>query len=359
MKYINALNTIEGVGRIALATLLHHFESAEKAWRASAKEIMAAGVPEKLARIIVDSRPNIDPDEQWAVLEKEGITAISIRDKNYPALLKEIPTPPYLIYVRGNLGCFDLPMISIVGSRKYTSYGEQAARHFARDLAQAGICVISGLALGIDAIAHRACLEAGGKTIAVMGNSVDDANISPRTNYELAQDILANGGLLLSEFSVPTPPVPGLFVARNRIMAGLSTGTVVVEAAIASGSLITANFANEFNRDVFAVPGPINSPQSEGTNNLIKEGAKLTTCVNDILEELRLATDTVPAAKKIALNLTAEEKLITDVLSPEPTHIDRIAKLTKLEPSAISANLAMLEIKGVIKNIGGQNYIKL
>lgn len=359
MKYINALNKIEGVGRIAAATLLNHFESAEAVWHAPLKEIMAAGVSEKLARTIVDNRENIDPDAEMAALEEAGISIIPIGDERYPALLKEIPTPPYLIYVRGNLDCFNLPMISIVGSRKFTAYGQQAAQHFARDLAQAGICVVSGLALGIDAIAHRACLEAGGKTIAVMGNSVDDANISPRTNYELAQDILANGGLLLSEFPVPTPPVPGLFVSRNRIMAGLSTGTLVVEAAEASGSLITANFANEFNRDVFAVPGSVFSNQSRGTNNLIKKGAKLTASVSDILEELRLAPDTGSAAKKATLDLTAEEKLITDVLSPEPTYIDRIAKLTKLETSAISANLAMLEIKGAIKNIGGQNYIKL
>ncbi len=359
MKYLNALFTIEGVGNQKISSLVSYFGSAEKAWQASAAQLTAAGISEKLARTIVEKRNSIDPAEQWQLLEKENISILTLEDENYPQLLAQIPAPPYLLYVKGNLACFKLPMISIVGSRKFTAYGQQAASHLSQELVRAGFCVVSGLALGIDALAHRGALDGGGATIAVLGSSLDSKNIYPRNNFLLAEEILTSGGLLVSEFPVPTPPGTGTFPARNRIIAGLSVGTLVVEAAEKSGSLITANFALEFNREIFAVPGNIFSLQSEGTNNLLRKGAKLTASLKDILEELPNQSTKQAAEEKVLIELTDEEEKVIQVLSPEPTHIDRIAKLTKLETSTISGILVMLEIKGAIKNIGGQNYIKL
>ncbi|EKE19458.1 MAG: hypothetical protein ACD_9C00009G0001 [uncultured bacterium] len=250
--------------------------------------------------------------------------------------------------MKGDPDCLNFPLIAIVGSRKLTTYGNQAARSFARDLANNGICVVSGLAFGIDAVAHQGALDAKGKTIAVLGNSLDEESIAPRSNFQLSENIINNGGLLISEFPIKTAASQGTFPARNRIMAGLSQGTLVVEAALKSGSLITANLALDYNRDVFAVPGSIFSPQSEGTHLLIKAGAKLTTSAKDILEELRLETSQQPS-KKPTISMTNEEKNVFSVLSHESLHIDRISKLTKLDTSTISSILAILEIKGAIK----------
>ena len=359
MKYLNALFTIDGVGNQKISRLLNHFETAERVWQVSASELVQAGLLPKLADLIVEKRKTLDPEKLWQVLQKENITIITIKNPAYPQLLKQIPAPPFLLYAKGNLACLQMPMLSIVGSRKFTAYGRQMTTNFAKELVRAGFCVVSGLALGIDAIAHAGALDASGKTIAVLGNSLDDINIYPRNNFDLAREIIAKGGLLLSEFPVPTHANANTFPIRNRIVAGLSHGTLVTEAAEASGSLITANFAVEFGREVFSVPGNISSPQSEGTNNLIKKGAKMTTSINDILEELRPQMSTKELKPKLEIALSEEEKVVMQVLSPQPTHIDIICKQTKLGTSTISGILVILELKDVIKNIGGQNYIRL
>lgn len=359
MKYLNALFTIEGVGNQKISLLLNHFGSAEKAWNAGLKELTVAGISENLAKTILEKRALIDPDEQWQLLERENISIVTIEDETYPELLKQIPAPPYLLYVKGNLDCFKLPMVSVVGSRKFTTYGQQAADHLSKELARAGICVVSGLALGIDALAHRGALDANGATVAVLGNSLDRKNIYPRHNFLLAEEILAKGGLLVSEFPVPTAPSVGTFPTRNRIIAGLSAGTLVIEAAEKSGSLITANFALDFDREIFAVPGSIFSLQSEGANALLKKGAKLAASLKDILEELPVRSSEKTEEEKIQLELSEEEEKVMHVLSPEPVHIDTIRKLTKLETSTLSGILVMLELKGAVKNIGGQNYIRI
>jgi len=249
-------------------------------------------------------------------------------------------------------------MVSIVGSRKFTTYGKQAAFAFARDLAQTGIAIVSGMALGIDAMAHRGALDGRGKTIAVMGSSLEDYNIGPRTNFGLSREIIENG-CLVSEYPLGTPATAGTFPTRNRIMAGLTLGTLIIEAARESGSLITAGLALEFNREVFAIPGSIFSPQSEGTNDLIKSGAKLVSSSKDILEELKI--EQLQSAEKIrrAIPESKEEEIVLKKLSHEPIHIDIIIKLAKLETSVTSSTLSILEMKGVIKDIGGQNYILL
>ncbi|EKD58741.1 MAG: hypothetical protein ACD_56C00060G0015 [uncultured bacterium] len=359
MKYLNALNTIQGLGAKKLKLLVNHFETAEEIWHASLDELTNSGISEDVARIIIEKRPSIDPEQEWLKLEKENIQVFTEKDPQYPALLKQIPDNPHLIYTRGDLACLKLPLIAVVGSRKLTSYGIQAAHGFAKSLAKNGICVVSGLAFGIDACAHRGALEAGGKTIAVLGNSLDDQNLAPRSNFNLAQDILAGGGLLISEFSVPTKAEIWTFPARNRIMAGMSLGTLVIEAAEKSGSLITANLTLDYNREVFAVPGSIFSPQSTGTHKLIKAGAKLVSSAMDVIGELRLDYIENKPSPRAATGLSQTEEKIYQELSHESLHIDIITKLTKLETSAISSTLALLEIKGLIRNVGGQNYIRL
>lgn len=358
MKYLNAINKIDGVGSQKLALLMAYFSSAEKIWNANFSELVKAGLSEKLATKIITEKNNIDPDKEWEKLQKENIILVSISDSDYPRLLKEIHNPPYILYVKGDVSLLNSICLAVVGSRKYTSYGQQVASAFGRDLASAGITVVSGLALGIDAIAHQGALENNGKTIAVLGNSLDEKSIHPRTNFKLSKEILSCGGALVSEYPIETLPSIGTFPARNRIMAGMTTGTIVVEAALASGSLITANLALEFNREVFAVPGSIFYPQSEGTHKLIKSGAKLSSSISDILEELQMEKTGKNHGKSTYVPTSEKEKNILNILSQEPTHIDRIIKLTRLETSSVSGALAILEINGAVKNIGGQNYIK-
>lgn len=359
MKYLNAFNTIAGVGSQKLHLLMQHFGSSEAAWQASATELVESGISPALAEKIVIARREINPDAEWGKLVQHGIQTLAVTDIDYPALLKEISLPPYLLYVRGNSSFNTQPAIAVVGSRKFTSYGKQIASVFASDLVHAGVSVVSGLALGIDAIAHRGALDAGGHTIAVLGSSLEDSMIDPRENFNLSRDILHSGGALISEFPLGTSATPGTFPARNRIMAGMTLGTLVVEAAIGSGSLITANLAVECNREVFAVPGSIFSPSSTGTNSLIKSGAKMVTGVADILGELRLPERAAAAHVRESIPATPEEAKILNILSTEPLQVDRIIKLSTLDTARVGALLTIMEMKGLVKNIGGHNYIKL
>lgn len=358
MKYLNALNKINGIGPQKMKMLLGFFGNAENAWKADTRELARSGIGENLSHKLIEEREKINPDEEWALLEKENIKIITASDEKYPKILSEIASPPYILYVKGELDIFNDPSLAIVGSRKYTAYGKQAAYNFSRELARAGLTIVSGLALGIDGFAHRAALEAGGKTIAFLASSLEDANIGPRTNYELSKLIIENGALV-SEYPAGITSNPGNFPARNRLMAGMTLGTLVIEAARDSGSLITASHALEFNREVFAVPGSIYSPQSEGTNDLVKAGAKLTASAKDILEELKIEKRFEMEKMKKAIPAIPEEEKILKTLTHEPTHIDTIAKITKLNSSVASSTLAIMEMKGMVKNIGGQNYIKL
>jgi DNA processing protein len=291
----------------------------------------------------VAERGNINLDEEWESLERENIKITAITDENYPQLLKEIPNAPYIIYSKGKAAINDAFLISIVGSRKYTSYGSQVALNFSRELAEAGITVVSGMALGIDSFAHRGAL---------------DDDIYPRNNFNLSREIIGSG-MLLSEYPPGTPAGPLTFPARNRIIAGMSLGTIVVEAGEKSGALLTAQMALDYNREVFSIPGSIFSSQSVGTNNLIKKGARVVTGVKDILDELDLNFSRGNKEKTVRQPGTMEEKILLETLTSDPLHIDNISKLTKLKTSEVSSALAMMEIKGWVKNIGGQNYIIL
>lgn len=357
MKYLHALNKIEGVGAQKIRTLLNAFGSAENVWQASLPDLERVLGGNKLPEKIFCDRKKINPDAEWEKLKKEDIDIIDFTNPDYPLLLKQIHNPPFIIYTRGKLNPNESPAISIVGSRKFSAYGEQSATAFSRDLANAGFTIVSGLALGIDAFAHRGALESSGKTIAVLGSSIDDNNIYPRANFSLAKEIIANGGLLMSDYPPETPATTMTFPARNRLIAGLSLGTLIIEAGEKSGALITARMALESNREVFAVPGSIFSPYSIGTNNLIKSGAKLVTGIQDILEELNFSQTAEIKQAVLKIPENKEEEIILAILSDIPLHIDNIAKHSALGMAATSSTLAMMEIKGWAKNIGGQNYI--
>ena len=358
MKYLNALNKIFGLGPHKMKKLLEYFGSSEAIWKAGFSELSASGIGEKLSERILFEKNSIDPEKEWDKLDKENIRILTLADSDYPSLLKEISNPPYIIYVKGTIDFNQFPMVAVVGSRKYSAYGSQVATTLARDLTKAGIIIVSGMALGIDSFAHRGALDGQGKTVAVLGNSLDDKNIYPRNNFNLSREIIENGALL-SEYPIETIAGKLTFPARNRIIAALALGTVVIEAGEKSGALITAQMALEYNREVFATPGSIFSPESLGTHNLIRTGAKLVTGVKDILEELNLAK--ADACKKPIIKNpdTLEEKKILNILGSEPIHIDNVSKLAKLQIAQVAAVLVMMEIKGWVKNIGGQNYILL
>lgn len=357
MKYLHALNKIEHVGPQKIKKLLAYFGTAESIWRADLFQLNAALEGHKLAQKIWQEKDRINPDAEWKNLEREQIRLIDFENPAYPMLLKEAHNPPYLLYTRGRLDLNAHPAIAIVGSRKNSPYGAQLATSFAHDLVVAGFVIVSGLALGIDAISHKSALESQGKTLAVLGSSIDERNIYPRANLALAHEIIACDGLLLSDYPPETPANNFTFPARNRLIAGLSLGTLVIEAGERSGALITARMALENNREVFAIPGSIFSENSIGTNNLIKSGAKSVTNITDILEELNFSQQAKTETRPLRIAENKEEELILGVLSEVPLHIDVIGKITNLGTSMTTSVLTMMELKGWVKNIGGQNYI--
>ncbi len=356
MQYLNALNKINGLGPQRMKKLLSFFGTTEKAWQAGAGELEQSGIGPAMTEKVIAQRPAINPDEEWEKLTRENIQLLTPENLDYPQLLKEIPSAPFILYKKGNLDLNSAPLISVVGSRKFTSYGKQATDSLVHDLVQTGLIIVSGLALGIDGIAHQAALANGGKTIAILGNSLDEKNIYPRAHINLAREI-AESGALLSDYPIEMPASEFTFPARNRLIAGLSLGTLIIEAGEKSGSLITAHLALEFNREVFTVPGSIFSAQSVGANQLLKKGAKLVMGVKDILEELNLAEKNGIKNVPVKIPSNKEEEILLKILSSDPIHIDNLARISKLGTASLSAALSLMEIKGWIKDIGGQNYI--
>lgn len=299
-----------------------------------------------------------------SMLAKENFKTIRLTDKDYPFLLKETVLPPQLLYIRGAIEPRDKNAVAIVGARVATSEGLKTAYDLAFQLAQSGVTIVSGLAQGIDTEAHKGALDAGGRTIAVLGTGVDI--IYPTSNIELSKRIQNGGqGAIISEFAPGTPAYPSNFPQRNRIISGLALGTVVVEAREKSGALITARFALEQNRDVFAVPGPIGRPTSYGPNRLIKEGAKIVTAVDDIMEELNIATSNKrqetsnKQSKKLKFdNIAGDELKIATMLADEPKTVEELIQESKIAAPQVSALISMLEIKGVIQKVGGRYTIK-
>ncbi|MFA6193982.1 MAG: DNA-processing protein DprA [Parcubacteria group bacterium] len=358
--YWHAFNCVDGFGPQAFKKLTVGFASLEEAWKSTdAENLEQLGLSKKQIDNFFQFRQSHSPEILFKELAKENIEILTIGGDAYPVQLKEIASAPPVLYARGNKVILSNKSIAIVGSRKFTEYGRRVTENLTRDLVRAGLTIVSGLALGIDGIAHRSALDAGGFTAAVLGTGIDDATIYPREHFNLARQIIENGGALITEQPPKTPSLKQNFPARNRIMAGLALGTLVIEAAESSGSLITAGFALEQNREVFAVPGDIFSLQSMGANLLLKRGAKLVSSAADILEEFSLSRAQPKLALKLFEPRTDEEKIIWKILSNVPLHIDKISKLAKLDTAAVSSVLGMLEIESAVRDVGGKNYIRL
>ena len=290
---------------------------------------------------------------------EDKIEIIKKSSRDYPKILKEIPDAPKQLYVRGSLPKDHTLNFAIVGTRAASDYGRTLAFKIAKELAELGFNIISGLALGIDTQAHLGALEGKGKTTAVMGSAIDNNSIYPSENLNLVKKIISSGGAVISEYEPGTKSEIWFFPERNRIIAGLSQGVLVVEAPEKSGALITARLALEQNREVFAIPGSIFSKNSYGTNYLIKSGAKMVTAVDDILEELNLADLKTASLRDISRRekkeeLSSEEQTVLNIIEKEPVHIDKICQLSKMAASQVLTAISLLEIKDIIKNIGGK-----
>jgi len=357
-KFFHAFNLFnEQIGPARFKKILGYFESAKNAWEnGTAHDFVKAGLEEPLAQEIVLKRPQMDLEKEMEKLAKENIGILTILDQEYPKLLKEIYDPPYIMYIRGQLKPEDEFALAIVGTRRLSPYGQQVASHLARDLAQAGLTIVSGLAHGIDTLVHLAAVQEKKRTIAVVGSSLDWQSLFPPENRKLAQQIMQNGAIL-SEYPLGSFALKHHFPARNRIISGLSLGTMVVEAPEKSGALITARHALDQNRDVFAIPGSIYSNTSLGPNGLIKMGAKLVTGVGDILDELNLKNLTQNIETRRIMPESPEEALVLQILSSEPVSVDKIVQDTKLQTAIVNSTLSLMEMKGKVKNLGGMQYV--
>jgi DNA processing protein len=354
LKYWVGFSRMPGIGRVKISQLLEHFTTLEQAWKASAGELRKAGLDSKSAETVVNLRPRISLDAEMESLKQYKVKVLTCGSATYPQRLKEIYDYPPVLYVRGNPLPEDETCLAVVGTRRATVYGRQVTEEIVSDLARNKVTIVSGLAKGIDSIAHRAALEAGGRTIAVFACGLDI--VYPAENANLAREIMERGALI-SEYPLGIRPKADNFPRRNRIMSGLSLGVLVVEAGESSGALITANQALEQNRDVFAIPGSILSPSSRGTNHLIQEGAKLVRNHVDILEELNLAMVAQQLEMKEILPADENESLLLKQLSAEPTHIDEVCRHSRLTPALVSSTLTMMELKGMVKQVGGMNYV--
>ena len=368
LKYWLAWNRVKEIGPIRFNRLYQHFSSLEEAWNSNIKKedmMNLLHIREETFNRIKWEKEQINPDEEWSSIQKRNIRVVTIKEERYPALLKNIYSPPPVIYYQGDfIGIMkEAKGIAIVGSRKATFYGRKVSREIAGEMAKSGYIVISGLARGIDTHAHIGALEADGFTIAVLGCGLD--RIYPPENKKLTQHIIEKGAII-TEFPLFTRPDKNNFPRRNRIISGLSLGTLVVEATKKSGALITADYALEQGREVFAVPGSVHSFLSIGCHNLIKQGARLVNSYKDILEEFG-DNKCLLSGKENKENeednnieeLTDYEQKLLKYISIEPLHIDEIAELASFPYSKVNEALLSLELKNLIREIEGKRYIRI
>jgi DNA processing protein len=344
---------VKGIGAVRLRALLDAFGDAQSAWQASPEALLATQLPAGIVDNLIHLRRSISLDDIWEQIQSQGIQVLIWDDEGYPERLRQIHNPPPVLYLRGTLEAEDHWAVAIVGTRRITPYGRQVADRIAVKLVNSGITVVSGLALGVDTAAHQASLDAGGRTLAVLGCGVD--RIYPPKNRRLAEKIMVNGALI-SDYAPGTPPEASNFPPRNRIISGLSLATVVVEAGVKSGALITANFAVEQGREVFAVPGNVFAPQSRGPNRLIQNGAHPLLDPQEILDILDLTRVTEQQEARIVLPANATEAQLFEVLSHEPIHVDEVRAQTNLSIEEVTATLALMELKGMVRQVGGMRY---
>lgn len=357
LKYWVAFARMSRVGRARIALLERHFGRLAEAWQASAADLKAAGLDRATVTTIVAERARISLDLEMERLAHVGVHALTWHDPAYPTKLREIYDQPPVLYVRGQLTSADEWAVAVVGTRRASVYGRQAAEEFAGGLARNRVTVVSGLARGIDSIAHRAALQAGGRTIGVLACGLD--MVYPPEHLRLAQEIIERGALI-SDYPLGTQPRSEYFPRRNRIMSGISLGVLVVEGGLTSGALITARQALDESREVFAVPGSIYSPGCRGTNKLIQDGqAKLVADVQDILVELNLTMAAYQMEMKEPVPVDESEAALLKHLSAQPTHIDEVTRSCGLPIAAVSSALAMLELKGRVRQVGRMNYVRV
>ena len=358
------LTLVPGVGPLTARALLDQFGTATEVLNASTAALRdVPGVGPKVASRIAKARSEIDAGFELDLCRKAGVQVIPRGGANYPAPLEEIPDPPSLLYLRGDYVATDPLAIAIVGSRRCTPYGMRVAERLAASLARVGITVVSGLARGIDAAAHRGALKAGGRTIAVLANGLSD--IYPPEHLDLAREV-SEAGAIVSEMPMRQGPLAGLFPQRNRIISGLSLGGVVVEATPRSGSLSTARHAMEQNRDVFAVPGPVDSLPSQGCHRLIRDGARLVETVDDIIEELGplmkevRSSPTAPAVRHPAeLALSDLERSILNRLDDTPQAVDVLIAKTGMTAAQVMATLSVLEMRRLVRRLPGHQFVRV
>lgn len=344
-----------GPARIKL--LLSYFKSAKKVWAASPKKLIKIGLGEKRTSEFLQHREKFDPKEYFNRLKKLKISVVTLKDKNYPENLRDLSDAPMVLYLKGNAKSLESDAIAVVGSRKMTSYGREITEKFAGELASFGITIVSGLARGIDTVAHKSALGTGGKTVAVLGCGLD--SVYPPENFKLADEIVKKDGALISEYPLGYPALPINFASRNRIISGLSKAILVIEGAEKSGTLLTASAAADQGRAVFAIPGQITSPLSAAPLYLIKNGAKMATNVSDILEEIDLQIKVDREVVERIMPTTSEEEKILSFLENEPLHLDELVRISSIDISILSARLTVMELKGMVKNMGAGVYRKV
>ena len=355
-RYWIGFTLVKGIGAVRFQHLLDRFGDAETAWGASPVDLAGAGLSLKLIERLVAVREKVDLSLIWEQIQSKGIQVITWQDEVYPQRLKEIELPPPVLYLRGELSTDDAWAVAIVGTRRVSPYGRQVTEEIASFLAASGVTVVSGFARGVDSIAHTAALRAGGRTLAILGSGVD--RIYPPENRALAEQLIQRGAVI-SDYAPGTPPEASNFPPRNRIISGLSMAVVVVEAGMTSGALITAEFAAEQGREVFAVPGNILAPQSKGTNKLIQQGAHPLLSASDILQVLNLTRVAQHKSARKALPDDEVEAKLLGVLSDQPLHIDEIRNQADLPVEKVSAKLVMMELKGMVRQVGNMQYVIL
>jgi len=352
--YYLAFARVRGIGAVRLRKLKAHFGSLQVAWSANEFDLAAAGLDLRTIGALIQGRKSISPSAEVERLTKAGAHALTWDDPAYPRLLREVPDPPPVLFVKGSLSEDDNWAVSIVGTRQATVYGREVTEMLASELVRHRITIVSGLARGIDAYAHQAALKAGGRTLAVLGCGVDVTY--PPEHRKLAHQI-AEQGALVSDYPLGTPPDAANFPPRNRIISGLSLGVVIVEADEQSGAMITAEFAVDQGRDVFAVPGNIFNRTSRGTNRLIQKGAHIVVDTQSILEELNLNMVTEQREAQIAAPESDLERTILKLLSHEPTQVNELVRALDLPTAEVTATLALMELKGLIRQATGTSYV--
>ncbi len=355
--YWIALTQVTGIGAVRFAALLELCGSAQAAWRASVQQMRGAGLDRRAVENLLEARRQVDPARELARVERAGVQALTLEDDAYPENLREIDFPPPVLYVSGALQAVDDWAVAIVGTRRASAYGREVAQRLAAELTQHGVTVVSGLALGVDAVAHGAAMEAGGRTIAVLGSGLDQ--VYPARNRGLATQMIAGSGAVVSEYALGVRPEARNFPPRNRIISGLSRAVIVVEAGTRSGALITAKFAAEQGRDVLAVPGNILHAGSVGCNELIREGATPLLTVDDVLERLDIERQQAQRSVRQSVPAEPQEAQILQHLSADPSHVDEIVRQSALPSSQVNSLLTLMELKGLVRQVNAMQYVRV